>query len=397
MLIPTSPSTQEETRGSERLGNYLRRLREGYGYTLRKVEERSSSIGDPIDNSQLSRFEKGKAYPSFDKLRVLARIFNVSVQNFSDIIDLEQFDALKPEPAPADALMHTGWESYDRGEYGRAYVTFERALECAGTGGERTPEAALEARLWMSISLKKLGKLAMAESELRTLLRNRRSLGRRISVRALLQLALVMREQGDLYLASVTGRECLALASDEGDLDTQASVLNMIANVHEADGEYEEASNYYERALRVVEQLGGRPEMRATILINLGGCRAALSRFDAGTRLIRDALEISKSRRLRRTEALALTRLAEISIERGDLKKAKALLVESDLAAKSGDEQYVDILFLNTFRTWEMARREANAVRERLALGRLKHYRPYLERRFPEVDKFDAHVGRGQS
>jgi hypothetical protein len=44
-----------------------------------------------------------------------------------------------------------------------------------------------------------------------------------------------------------------------------------------------------------------------------------------------------------------------------------------------------------------MARRESNAVRERLALGRLKHYRPFLERRFPEVDKFDAHVGRGQS
>jgi hypothetical protein len=38
----------------------------------------------------------------------------------------------------------------------------------------------------MSISLKKLGKLAMAESELRTLMRNRRSLNRRLRVRALL-------------------------------------------------------------------------------------------------------------------------------------------------------------------------------------------------------------------
>ena len=348
-------------------------MREGYGYTLRKVEERTGTIGEPIDNSQLSRFEKGKAYPSFDKLRVLARIFNVSVQNFSDIIDLEQYDVLKPAPAPIDVLMHAGWDRYDRGEFGCAYVTFEAALDCAPIDGAAPPEAALEARLWMAISLKKLGKLAMAESELRALLRNRRSLGRRLNVRVLLQLALVVREQGDLYLASVAARECLALAGEEGDFDTQASVLNMIANVHEADGECEEAATYYERALRVVEQLGGRPEMKATILINLGGCRAALTRFDAGTRLIRDALEISRERHLRRTEALALTRLAEISIERGDLKRAKTLLVESDLAAKNGDEQYVDILFLNTFRTWEMARREANAVREKLALGRLKH------------------------
>src|SRR6185369_4443353 len=95
----------EESRGSERLGNYLKRLREGYGYTLRRVEERSSAIGEPIDNSQLSRFEKGKAYPSFDKLRVLARIFNVSVQNFSDIIDLEKFDAIRPEGAPFEDLV----------------------------------------------------------------------------------------------------------------------------------------------------------------------------------------------------------------------------------------------------------------------------------------------------
>jgi transcriptional regulator with XRE-family HTH domain len=387
----------EESRGSERLGNYLKRLREGYGYTLRRVEERSSAIGEPIDNSQLSRFEKGKAYPSFDKLRVLARIFNVSVQNFSDIIDLEKFEAIRPGDAPFDELVRAGWAAIDHGEYGRAYVTFEQAYESAVEGVEgHAPDAASEARLLMAISLKKLGKLSMAESELRTLLRDRPSLNRRIRVRALLQLALVQREEGDLYLGSVTARECLSLASEDGDLESQASVLNMLANVHNDQNEYEEAATYYERALRVIEQIGGREEMRATILINLGGCRAALSRVDAGTRLIREALDIARARKMRRAEALALTRLAEISMDRGDLKRARTLLVESDLAAKDGKEEFVDILFLNTFRTWEMARKEANAVRERLALGRLKHYRSFLERRFPEVDKFDAYIGKAQ-
>ena len=263
--------------------------------------------------------------------------------------------------------------------------------------GRRVFTGTPNAKLLMAISLKKLGKLAMSESELRGLLRERRSLGRLLRVRALLQLAQVQREQGDLYLGSMTARECLALASEEGDLDSQAAILNMLANVHHDENEYEEAATYYERALRIVEQLGGREEMRATILINLGGCRASLSRVDAGTRLIREALDIARGRNLRRTEALALTRLAEISMERGDLKRAKTLLAESDLAAKEGKEELVDILFLNTFRSWEMARKEANAVRERLALGRLKHYRSYLERRFPEVDKFDAYIGKVQS
>ena len=77
-----------------RLGEYLRRLREGYGYTLRKVEERATAMGEAIDNSQLSRFEKGKALPSFDKLRALARVFNVPVQNFSDVLDLEEYQRL---------------------------------------------------------------------------------------------------------------------------------------------------------------------------------------------------------------------------------------------------------------------------------------------------------------
>ena len=85
----------DEPGSSVRLGAYLRRLREGYGYTLRKVEEHSMDMGEPIDNSQLSRFEKGKAIPSFEKLRALARIFNVSVQNFSDILDLEEFEGFK--------------------------------------------------------------------------------------------------------------------------------------------------------------------------------------------------------------------------------------------------------------------------------------------------------------
>jgi transcriptional regulator with XRE-family HTH domain len=79
-------------------------LREGYGYTLRKVEEKAYSLGESIDNSQLSRFEKGKALPSFDKLRALARIFNVSIQNFSDVLDLEEFEPFKPESDDYEVL-----------------------------------------------------------------------------------------------------------------------------------------------------------------------------------------------------------------------------------------------------------------------------------------------------
>jgi transcriptional regulator with XRE-family HTH domain len=94
-----------------------------------KVEEKAYTLGESIDNSQLSRFEKGKALPSFDKLRALARIFNVSVQNFSDVLDLEEFESLKPECEDFDELLALGAASFSRGEHGRAFVAFEKALE----------------------------------------------------------------------------------------------------------------------------------------------------------------------------------------------------------------------------------------------------------------------------
>ena len=84
------PQAATNHKGSMRLGTYLRRLRTGYGYSLRRVEERARAEGGEIDNSQLSRYEKGICYPSFDKLRVLASVFNVSIQSFSDVVELEK-------------------------------------------------------------------------------------------------------------------------------------------------------------------------------------------------------------------------------------------------------------------------------------------------------------------
>ena len=52
--------TDPELKGSLKLGNYLKQLRAGYGYSLRRVEEKARFVGGEIDNSQLSRYEKGR-------------------------------------------------------------------------------------------------------------------------------------------------------------------------------------------------------------------------------------------------------------------------------------------------------------------------------------------------
>jgi transcriptional regulator with XRE-family HTH domain len=379
---------------SARLGAYLRRLREGYGYTLRKVEEKSASFGEAIDNSQLSRFEKGKAFPSFDKLRALARVFNVSVQNFADVLDLEEYEAFKPTSSDFQEVLAEGERSYARGEHGRAFVAFERALEVAAAeGGARGAERTAEARWRMAACLRALGKLGMTEHELREILKGEPRASRRVRIRTLLQLSSVYRELSDLYLARILARESLDLAMEEGDLAVQAAVLNTLANITEVEDPVR-ALPYYERSVELHRAAEGQEEVEFTILTNLGGCLVRAHRFDEGMRTLQQALGGARDRGFRRVAALALTRTAEAWLQRGDRARALAAFGESDTLAHSAEETYHDILFLNTYHRWEMARDDAQGTREKIEFGRLRHLRSLLERKFPEVESFDRFVER---
>jgi tetratricopeptide (TPR) repeat protein len=379
-----------------RLGDYLRSLREGYGYTLRKVEERALSMGEAIDNSQLSRFEKGKAIPSFEKLRALARVFNVPVQNFSDVLDLEEYQHLKPETADHEELMRAGAEWMARGEHGRAFVTYERALEVAEDGDEpeRAAELGAEARSRMAVALKALGKLYMTERELREILKRRTGLTPATRRRTLLQLSYLYRELGDLYLASVLAKESLDLARREGDRLAEAGVLNTLGNIEHDEDRAEDALEHYGEALAILRETGGHGEMEATVLTNLGGCLVTLSRFEEGFALLREAHNGARVGGYRRVAALSLTRLAEAHKQIGDHEESREALNQSDSLASRTDDCYHDILFLNAYHRWVMAREEGHDTREKIAFGRLRHLRSLLQRRFAEVEEFDRHVER---
>jgi transcriptional regulator with XRE-family HTH domain len=388
-----------EARTSVRLGTFLRRLREGYGYTLRKVEERAIAYGEVIDNSQLSRFEKGKALPSFEKLRALAAVFNVPVQHFSDVLDLEEYEGLKPLAGGYDELLALGASAFAAGEHGRAFVTFERALEVAQQDGHPgAAERIVEARWRMAVASKALGKLFLTEHELREVLKDA-GVPAPTRVRVLLQLLLVYREQGDFYLARLLARECLDLALVLQDLGSQASVHNALGNIEHDAGAMQSALAHYTQAASLLESLPAaarQDDMRLTVLTNRGGCLVALGQFEAGVACICEAQAGAAARGFRRIGALALTRLGEAYLARGDREEARRCFQESDNLASREDESYPDVLFLNAFRRWQMAREEGHGTREKIAFGRLRHLRARLERRFPEVDAFDRHVERNR-
>ena len=392
-----APSSRaDDSAGSVRLGGYLRRLRQGYGYTLRKVEEQAVAQGEAIDNSQLSRFEKGKAVPSFEKLRALARVFNVPVQSFADVLDLEEFQHLKPNGEDYSQLIRDGFDLMAKGEPGPAFVTYERALELAQKLEDplRRAELMAQARYRMASALKSLGKLYMTELELRAILKDRDRLSRGARLRALLQLSYLYRELGDLYLASVLARESLELARREEDFGRQAGVLNTLGNIQHDEGKIQEAGASYSEALTLLDKVLGHEEMKATVRTNLGGCLVELGRFDEGVELLRSAYDRARRETFRRTASLALTRLAEAWMSRKDFGQARRELTESDALASRVEGSFHDIMFLNAYHRWRIEREEANPTGEKIAFGRLRHLRSLLQRKFPEVDAFDRHVQR---
>jgi len=129
-------------------------------------------------------------------------------------------------------------------------------------------------------------------------------------------------------------------------------------------------------------------------MTNLGGCLVELGRIEEGMGRLREAHAKAREMGFRRVAALSLTRLAEAFLRRGERDRALQALTESDTLASRPDEAYQDILFLNSYHRWQMARREGNPTREKISFGRLRHLRSLVERRFPEVDEFDRHIER---
>lgn len=387
----------EALKGSAKLGTYLRRLRTGYGYSLRKVEEKARQRGGDIDNSQLSRYEKGVCYPSFDKLRILSQIFNVSIQSFSDVVDLERFEDLKPAAGEPDDLIELGNEEYRLGNYGQAYAIYERALELLDrTGSVDTHDDLLaRARLCKSFALTRLGKLSLAEHEIRQILKMSR-VEPGTMVRALLQLSNVHAELGDMYLARMEAERCLESARVLSDRMSEAYCVHALARIANDENRLEDSIELYERALHLYEELDNRLEV-LNVRAHLGCAHLIKGNVREGLRMLTETLEEAKKSGYRRTVAYTYSMLAVGHYNRGDHSGVRRFARASDAVAGTGDVRYVDILFLNSFYLWKISRVEKNASQERIAFGRLKFLRPALERTFPEVAEFDTYIEKGRT
>ncbi len=388
-------STQRK--GSPRLGGYLKKLRTGYGYSLRRVEEKARNEGGEIDNSQLSRYEKGICYPSFDKLRVLASVFNVSIQSFSDVVDLEAYEDLKPETGDPDTLVQSGLDALNAGDSGLAFGLFERALELLDDSEDPASylQRAAQARINLATALTRLGKIALAESELRKTLKDVNGLSRTLQARALVALSSIHAEQGDLFLAEIEADRASAIAQSGNDPMLTARAVHNLGfilaqnrNWAGAIARYREAADLYRKVDEPLEPL--------RIRINIGTCYVALGKHREGIRILRAALQESQASGNLRLVARAWTNMGEAYYRLDDSKRARHCFMESEKICNTPDRRFADLLFVNAYYEWKLARNSGNPTRNRIAFGRLKSLRSSIEKKFPEVIEFDAFIERGR-
>jgi transcriptional regulator with XRE-family HTH domain len=388
-----------EVRGSARLGNYLRRLRMGYGLSLRRVEEKAKAGGGEIDNSQLSRYERGKCYPSFDKLCVLANIFNVPIQNFSDLLHLENVEQFQPEPsATYEDLRAEGNREWDQGNFVQAYTVYETALARleSQAEGEVDSDLLARARFNLARSLLRMGKISLAETELRIILRRHREIAPATTALVLLCLADAHDDKGDGFLAVLEAEKCLEIARSIGHVEYEGYALHRIARTQFEQGEFDRALVGFREARARLEPTASRHDL-TLIRANIGFCQAMGGRIDRGLRELREALQVSTREGFRRCAAYTLLHMGLVHKMQNEAQKARDSFEEAEMMAHGGDDRYVDILFSTAFHLWEMACASGNQVQEKVYLGRLKFLRPQLDRRFVEVEKFDGFIESGKA
>lgn len=392
-----SRELSQKQKGSPRLGSYLKQLRSGYGYSLRRVEEKARDEGGEIDNSQLSRYEKGVCYPSFDKLRVLAGVFNVSIQSFSDVVDLEAFEDLKPETGEPDELIQDGLSALMAGDSGLAFGMFERAVELLeeNTGALGNQAQIAQARINLAAALARLGKVTLAEFELRRVLKETIALDPMHQARALLALSNVHAEQEDIFLAEIEADRAYALALTLNDDLLAARAVHNLGFILAQNRNWNGAITRYREALERYERLGIDMEP-ARIRINIGTCFVAMGKHREGIRILRAGLEEAKNIGNIRLLARAWTNLGEAQYKIGNTTRASRCFRESEAICNTPDRQYSDLLFVNAWYEWKMAREDQNSTRARIAFGRLKSLRSTIEKKFPEVVGFDSFIERGR-
>jgi len=227
----------------------------------------------------------------------------------------------------ADSVRREGIAAFGRDGADAAIAVWRLALGRARS----IPDTALIAAVAGNIGVAFLhgGKLDSAQAQLDRARSLALAVGdRRVEANAVVALAGVSEDRGDLAAAGAHYFRALDLYERIGDTRGLAAVRNNLGLLAWATGDLEGARRHFEAAL-ATNRRDGRDEAAATNLLNLAGLASLRGDFARASRLYRDALAAWRAREAWADAADALYGLGQLELRRGDYPAAQATLQEA--------------------------------------------------------------------
>ena len=165
--------------------------------------------------------------------------------------------------------------------------------------------------------------------------------------RAIRNVGIVKRSQGDLTGARLMYERALAIAREIGDRATTAVVLNNIANVLRQQGSLEAAMKTYEESLTISREIGDKSTV-ALILNNVAIVHRVRGDFAAAKKNYFESLAIRREIGEKAGVSTTLNNLANIMGDEGQLSEAEKMYQETlGTSQEIGDKSLIALAWFN--------------------------------------------------
>jgi CHAT domain-containing protein/tetratricopeptide (TPR) repeat protein len=225
-------------------------------------------------------------------------------------------------------------------DYPQALLDYTQSLDIAESLNERPLIAGLLSDIGIVKDLLGSGDEALGYYQRAlSILETDKSDPRRIAG-ALLNIAVVYAEKGDLARALEYNQKSLANLELAEDVDTRGNVLNNIGWIYGEQGDPDNALEYYKKALALSEQIGDKEKMALT-LDSVGNAERVRKHYPAAMEYLQKALALSEETGDKMKSTATLTHIGELQAEQGLYAEAlanyqKSVAIAQPLGLQSG-------------------------------------------------------------
>ncbi|MEH2151736.1 tetratricopeptide repeat protein, partial [Nostoc sp.] len=142
-------------------------------------------------------------------------------------------------------------------------------------------------------------------------------------------------------------QQCLNIAREIGDRNTQGKSLANLGNAYNSLGQYERAIEFFQQSLDIAREIGDR-NTQGLSLMNLGNAYFFLGQYQQAIEFLQQSLEIAREIGNRNSEGKSLASLGNAYFFLGQYQQAIEFLQQSlEIARKIGDHNTEGLSIMN--------------------------------------------------